>query len=48
METLLLVWINEKIMRDDSVREESIYDHAKHLFEELSAKAPSKNTSPLK
>jgi len=48
METLLLVWINEKIMRGDSVREENICNNAKQLFEELGAKAPSKSIGPVK
>jgi len=40
METLLLVWINEKQMAGDSVRQEIICEKAKQLFEELGAKAP--------
>jgi len=48
METLLLVWMNEKIMRGDSVLEESICANAKQLFEELGFTAASKRTGPVK
>jgi hypothetical protein len=39
METLLLVWINEKRIAGDSVSEAIICEKAKQLFEELGAKA---------
>ena len=48
METLLLVWINEKQMAVDSVSEAIICEKAKQLFEELGAKAPSTSTGPVK
>ena len=48
METLLLVWINEKQMAVDSDSEVIICEKAKQLFEELGAKAPSTNTTPVK
>jgi len=48
METLLLVWINEKQMAGDSVRQEIICEKAKQLFEELGAKVPSTSTGPVK
>ena len=44
METLLLVWINEKQMAGDSVSAAIIIEKAKQLFEELGAKAPCTNT----
>ena len=48
METLLLVWINEKQMAGDSVSEAIICEKAKQLFEELGAKVPSTSTGPVK
>jgi hypothetical protein len=48
METLLLLWINEKQMADDSVSEAIICDKAKHLFEELGPKVPSASSGPVK
>ena len=48
METLLLVWINEKQMAGDSVSEAIICEKAKQLFEELGAKVPSTSTGPAK
>ena len=48
METLLLVWINEKQTTGDSVSEAMICEKAKQLFEELGAKAPSTSTGPVK
>jgi len=48
METLLLVWINEKQMAGDSVSEAIIFEKVKQLFEELGAKAPSTSTGPVK
>ena len=44
METLLLVWFNEKQMAGDSVRDVIICEKAKQMFEELGAKAPSTST----
>jgi len=48
METLLLVWINEKQMAGDSVSGAIICEKAKQLFAEPSAKAPSTSTGPVK
>jgi len=47
VETLLLVWINEKQMAGDSVSRAIICEKAKQLFEELGAKAPSTSTGPV-
>ena len=44
METLLLVWINEKQMAGGV----TICEKAKQLFEELGAKAPSTSTGHVK
>jgi len=48
METLLLVWINEKQMVGDSVSEAIICEKAKQLFEKCDAKAHSTSTGPVK
>jgi len=48
METLLVVWTNEKQMAGDSVSGAIICEKAKQLFEELGAKAPSTSTGPVK
>jgi hypothetical protein len=48
METLLLVWINEKQMADHSVSEAIICEKAKQLFEKLGAKNPITSTGPVK
>jgi len=47
METLLLVWINEKQMAGDSVSQAITCEKAKQLFEELGDKAPSTSTGPV-
>ena len=48
METLLLVWINEKQMAGDSVGEAIICEKARRVLEKLGAKAPSTSTGPVK
>ena len=48
METLLLLWINEKQMAGDSVSEAIICEKAKQLLEKLGAKVPSTSTGPVK
>ena len=48
METLPLVWINEKQMVGDNVSEAIICEKAKQLFEELGAEVPSTSTGPVK
>ena len=48
MESLLLVWINDKQMAGDSVSEAIFCEKAKQMFEELVAKAPSTSTGPVK
>jgi len=45
METLLLVWVNEKQMVGDSVSGAIICEKAKQLLEEHSTKAPSTRTT---
>jgi len=48
METLPLVWINEKQTAGDNVSEAIICEKTKQLFEELGARVPSTRTGPVK
>ena len=48
METLPLVWINEKQIAGDNVSEAIICEKAKQLFDEPGAKVPSTSTGPVK